>query len=491
MSREWSLEQSAVFDWFERGEGNLVVRARAGTGKTTTIVEGTKRSRGKTLLAAFNASIAKELSARITDRRIESKTLHGLGMRYLMRNWKANVDKNGTRALQLAQEAEPKAPYPILKLIKALHTKARDINPFILETEDVAMLRAFVLQFDLAPDEEWEQRGWTVDRICFAALRAMSLATRRTELIDFADMIFLPLIHRWVRPWFDDVIVDEAQDMTIAQLTLATGACRKGGRVCVVGDDRQAIYGFRGADTESIDRLKAALAARELGLTTTYRCGKKIVELAALIVPDFKAHESNPDGEVATLGWEKAMAEIREGDFVLSRKNSPLVSACMALLKRGVRARIKGRDVGQAVIVLVNKLGGTIDAMRPKLADWVMSETLRARKNLPEEAADERIALVLDQAAIVGMLLEDATSVPDLERRCNELFSEDDDDDEKPPWERASVMCSSVHRAKGLEADNVYLLRDTFRHGSIEEENIRYVAITRAKKRLVWVEGGR
>ncbi len=497
MSREWSPEQSGVFDWFVGGEGNLVTRARAGTGKTTTIIEGAtrslvKRPSRKMLLAAFNSSIAKELTSRVRDPRIEAKTLHGLGFKYLQRNWRVQVDKNGGRAFALAREVEPNAPPPIIKLIKALHTKARDINPFILETRDVAMLQAFVEQFDLVPDEEYEKRGWTVDRICDAALRAMQLATKRTDVIDFADMIFLPLIHRWVRAWFDDVVIDEAQDMTVAQLTLATGACRRGGRVCVVGDDRQAIYGFRGADTESIDRLKAALGARELGLTTTYRCGKRIVELAAQIVPDFRAHESNPDGEISSLGWDKAIAEIREGDFVLSRKNAPLVSACMALLRRGVRARIKGRDIGQAVVVLVNKLGGDVDSMPARLTEWVHRESERARKNLPEEAADERIALVVDQAAIVRTLLEDATSIDDLVRRCNELFSEDDDaDQDRPPWERMSVMCSSVHRAKGLEADNVFLLRDTFRHGPIEEENIKYVAITRAKKRLVWVEGGR
>src|SRR5436190_20992705 len=75
--RVWSDEQNTVFDWFERrssySSGNLVVRARAGTGKTTTIVEGVNRANdGQILLAAFNKSIAKELQGRVTKKTIEA-----------------------------------------------------------------------------------------------------------------------------------------------------------------------------------------------------------------------------------------------------------------------------------------------------------------------------------------------------------------------------------------------------------------------------------
>jgi len=94
-------------------------------------------------------------------------------------------------------------------------------------------------------------------------------AKERTPVIDFADMIFLPLVHRWVRPWFDLVVLDEAQDWTRAMLQLVRGCCRRDGRICIVGDDRQAIYAFRGADSSSLDRLKAELKAAELGLKTT------------------------------------------------------------------------------------------------------------------------------------------------------------------------------------------------------------------------------
>jgi superfamily I DNA/RNA helicase len=154
----------------------------------------------------------------------------------------------------------------------------------------------------------------------------------------------------------------------------------------------------------------------------------------------------------------------------------------MTLLKRGVRARIRGRDVGAAIVALVRKLApADIDDLERKVGAWSAREILRAQRKLNEEAAAERISNVLDQAAVVIGIAEDCDTIDAFARRCDELFTD-------TPG-TAAVTLSSVHRAKGLEADTVYLLRDTFREGSVEEDNIRYVAITRAKRRLVWVDG--
>lgn len=481
-THDWSVQQEAIFDWFARGRDNLVVRARAGTGKTTTIIEGIERAPERNILmAAFNTSIAKELQRRINNPRAESKTLHGLGYKFILRNWNGiKVDDTGKRAKDLAiQACGNGAPDPMINLVKALHTKAREIKPFASRPEHLIEL---AIRFDLLPDEDWEEQGWDKERVCECALAAMELAKVRPLAIDFADMIYLPLVHNWVRPWFDLVVVDEAQDMTVAQLKLATGACRRGGRICVVGDDRQAIYGFRGADSQSLDRLKSELHATELGLTTTYRCPKLVVQLASQIVRDFNAAPSAPQGTITNTTRDKMIEIAKEGDFILSRTNAPLVRVCMALLKLGTRARIKGRDIGRGITALIRRMKPqTIIDLGIKMGEWQAQELDRAMVLPDKEVAAERVAFVGDQFQLVMALMEGAATVSELEGRLNELFTDD--------AERQAVMCSTVHKAKGLESGRVFLLEGTFRAGRTEEDNIRYVAITRSKSELFWVSG--
>ena len=129
-------------------------------------------------------------------------------------------------------------------------------------------------------------------------LEILKAAEEPTEAIDFADMIFLPLRKGMVYPSYELVVIDEAQDMTRPQLEIARRATTKDGRIFIVGDDRQAIYGFRGADSGALDRLKEQLQATELGLKTTYRCGRAIVERAREYVPDFEAAPTVEEGVV-------------------------------------------------------------------------------------------------------------------------------------------------------------------------------------------------
>lgn len=475
----WSQQQQVIFDWAKVGRGNLLVRARAGTGKSTTIRELVELAPERQILvAAFNKDIARDMEARVSNPCVEVKTLHGLGLKYVRRNWQVKVEETkSARAAALARRAAPDAPEEVQRLVRHLHTKAREILPLAASGVD---LQALAVRFDLVPDPEWIDQNWGLGQVCAAAHRAMIYAKERTSEIDFADMIFLPLAHGWVRPWFDMVVVDEAQDMTDSQLKIAVGACRRGGRVVVVGDDRQAIYSFRGADSGSLDRLKASLGAQELGLTVTYRCGSQIVALAREIVPDYEAVPGAHEGEIKACDVEEMIDVAAEGDFIISRVNAPLVKTCMALLKRGVRARVKGRDLGKGIVALIRRLGARqVTDVAPGIDTWCRAEIEAAESIVDESTRQERLEQVIDQRDVVLALLEGASTVAELEARVEEMFSD--------AVERRAVTCSTVHRAKGLETERVFLLKDTFRSGRLEEDNLRYVAITRAKQTLVWV----
>ncbi len=483
----WSDQQQKVFDWFKIGSGNLVVRARAGSGKTSTILEAIKDApESSILLAAFNKKISVELQKRVTKPGAEAKTLHGVGFEIVRRYWNG-VRIDNDRGFRLAKAAAGQdAPDDVVGMIAKLASLAKGIAPFC----DEALLSEIAVRFDKAPDAEWEDDGWSLERFVIATRHAMDLAMLTDDdgaNIDFDDMIYVPVANRWVRPRYGLVVIDEAQDMNGSQLLLAQAV--SDGRIAVVGDDRQAIYGFRGADSNAIDNLKSGLRATELGLTVTYRCAKTIVDYARTLVPDFVAHETNAVGEIVTVTVAGMLDGAREGDFVLSRKNAPLVGHCLAFLRAGRGARVEGRDIGAqlAAIVKARKAKG-LPSLGEKMKKWQEIEIAKAKQKLTKkEAVEAKIQMITDQAETISALCDGVATVPELLARISRLFGDAKDDSSI-----AQIVLSSIHKSKGLEAERVYVLADTLYPGGdrskIEEQNLEYVAVTRARRTLVWVK---
>ncbi len=492
-ARTWSEQQTAIFRFFVEAIGHLIVRARAGTGKTTTIVEAVKRYLAadcarRVVVCAFNKKIEQELTARFAGFPVTVKTLHAIGSSIVRKYWSGipveSKEQRGLRAKGLTERVcGQQVPDALKKLVTRLHTYGREIAPLAQAPGDLIDI---AINFECVPDDEWADEGWTVERIEGYALAAMKLAADvRPAFIDFSDMIFLPVRNRWLYKWADLVVVDEAQDMTVAQLTLARGICK--GRVVVVGDDRQAIYSFRGADAGSLDRLKTELNAAEHGLTTTYRCGKAIVAYAARMVPDFEAGAGNPEGEVLGLNTEKLVETVALGDFVLSRMNAPLVGVAMKLLRAGKRTQIAGKQIGQDLIDLVRRLNRkarSVPEFLARLEGWSEKELKRASKGKNEIAVQARMEEVLDRVEMLKSLADGAANHREIEARIEALFTDDG------LGAAGVITCSSVHRAKGLEADRVFVLAATLKTHNIEEENIHYVAATRAKTSLFMVGDG-
>jgi len=298
--------------------------------------------------------------------------------------------------------------------------------------------------------------------------------------------------------------------MNMAQIILAQRSIRSPGRIAIVGDDRQSIYSFRGAASGIIDTLKSQLEAEELPLNTTYRCPQSIVEYAQWIVPDFHAHDTAPMGSIETHTEHNAIAMMQPGDFVLSRKNAPLAGVCLRILRQNKRARIQGKDIGAGLIALVNRWkANSMVEFFTRLRNWEEREIKRTEA-AGRSSAEERIEQIHDKAETLRALAEGLTGVPELRTRIEGLF----DDSNKEP----AIMCSSIHKSKGLESARVFILKQTLNsipipctcghwsHASkpcgrcscteyvpnprrlIEERNLEYVAVTRSKSRLVWID---
>jgi DNA helicase-2/ATP-dependent DNA helicase PcrA len=369
------------------------------------------------------------------------------------------------------------APDPIIGAVVKLAALAKNAAPFATaeELEDIAVAHG------IQPENGWADEVSSRE-LALLASSAMHMATERDGTLDFDDMIFLPVYHGWARPTYSLIVVDEAQDMNASQLTLAI-ACAKG-RIVVVGDDRQAIYGFRGADSNALDRLRAELHASELPLTTTYRCPRHVVALAAQIVPDYTAAPTAPDGRVLRFTERQMMESAVPSDFILSRTNAPLARIALALLRSGKRARIEGRDLSRTLLALVKRMKcDTVPALMAKLSTWAEREREKIMATRASDAAKtSRLDMISDQVATIDALSDGLAETAELTARIEELFA-----DQHGP----SIVCSTVHKAKGLEAERVFVLTDTLycngKRRDTEEENIHYVALTRAKDTLILV----
>jgi DNA helicase II / ATP-dependent DNA helicase PcrA len=167
----------------------------------------------------------------------------------------------------------------------------------------------------------------------------------------------------------------------------------------------------------------------------------------------------------------------------LSRTNAPLIKICMSFIRDGKRCNIRGRDIGKQLSTLIKK---SKKKQIPAFLKWL--EKWRDGEVEKLIAKGIKTDNVLDKYECLVNLCEDINSLEEVKERIDELF---DDTDEKN-----IIICSTVHKAKGLERDEVFLLKWTcrgwFDNISDSEEangeiNIAYVGSTRSKDKLFLV----
>lgn len=463
----WSIFQKDIFKDIAEKTDHTVVIARAGSGKTSTIVEGFKYiPRGKkTLMVAFNKSIADELKQRAASY-IDVMTLHSLGYRAIKQTFGNDVVLDNNKCFTIVKD-----------LIEDWDV---ELNQSICKC--VSLCKGFLVDApakvaDLMDEFGIETFDMNRDNFIKIVIKTLGLCKAANKIIDFDDMIWFPFVYRLNVGKFDIVFVDEAQDLNAAQITMVLSAIKPGGRIIAVGDPAQSIYQFRGADSEAIPNIISKLKAKTLPLSVTYRCPRKVIKIAQEVVPDIECADNAPEGIVEDILVTEFLKKVKPGDFVLSRTNAPLIKYCMALLKAGVPANIQGRDVGANLQYFIKKSKAkTIDKFITYVNEWRDLET----KRLLSEKKDT--ASTLDKSECLLNLCEGILTIKDLKETIEKLF--DDVDDNK------KVIFSTTHKAKGLERDRVFILINTYRYGpgvTGEEANLWYVAITRAKKELYLV----
>lgn len=495
---ELSNYQLAIIDFIKNGQGNLVVEAAAGAGKTYTLIKCVEEIPGdkSVLLTAFNTDIANVLKRKAKDfYNVNVATLHSLGRQMLQRNF-------------------PKSPLTLdeFKYKSYLNTNIKSlssINTYSLSRSEYARYmnnieayinfgRAYLCQ--TVKDLDFIEERYDIDTIADEkeiALDILEYGKNNIDQIDYTDMIWLPnvLFCKPIGMQYDWIILDEAQDLSVCQREIIL-KCRKiNTRMCFFGDAEQSLYSFASSDPESFKRLKEIPNTKSLPLSISYRCAKNIVDFAQKIVPSI---ECNNDGREGEIKYEVPLSEIKDGDMVLCRNNAPLMQVYVSFIKEGKKCFIRGKDIGLNLKNMIKRTGinvlnkslqedGVFARLYDSLFDIINELIGKYHITYSDAVESSMVANRLDMIKALEILSDDINTSEELIEKINNIFSD---------RKKGGISLSTVHKAKGLEADNVYiacrhLMPSTMAKKDWEirqEYNLMYVAYTRAKNILGFID---
>jgi len=466
---KYTEQQEAIFTAIGETEKHVIVIAGAGCGKTSTIVEAANRVNGNAAFLAFNKSIATELAKKLPDN-VEAKTFHAFGFSAI-RAAGIRTKVNNYKVKNIISEILGRDYFsaPLAKLVGL-------IKGSMIDGRDVRGIRRLIDEYNIQFESSREEQQ------AISAIPAiLNKCKTQTNEIDFDDMIWLPLVNNYPLPHYDLLFVDEAQDFNEMQRELIVRVVN-GGRCIIVGDPNQAIYGFRGADSNSINMFRNRLEKEsnreiiQLPLTISWRCPTSVVQEANRYVRDFHHAPNAIVGKVV----ENASFTPESGDMVLCRYNAPLVSAFYELVSNGKSAYILGRDMTTGLINEIRKITKS-DAMG--IDEFNQLFKIHVTVQIQRLEADEKMNQAMnlsDKADCINIFASRSETVGQMIENIKLVFD---------GTEEGEIMLSTVHKAKGLEAPNVFLLateRMPHPKGGHEENNICYVAITRAQENLFY-----
>lgn len=564
-----SRYQQAIFDFVGeqlrlRAAGlpfrHLTIDATAGSGKTSTLVETCKRlpPHTRALVVAFGNRVAEELKQKL-PRNAEAMTLHSLGNRawasFLQQRPKTVRDKvwnlidsevaarrmskyhrfkvaklvdlarqSGIVPYDSAKQAAQHAPEATQTQRSGRAAAAEYPNTHPTPNAAHSAVNGVIPLHGLVPDTDaaWLELchrhdiyGDDKTSLIQAARRVLKESILWGHRgIDFADMLYLPVTANVPFDAGADVVfVDELQDLDALQRRMVVSMARTGALFVGVGDTSQAIFGFRGADCDSMRKVRQETTAVELPLSICYRCPVSHIELARLVAPQIEPRDGAPVGLLEVYnaeGWRTCDAPhkhgfdcshlftneyetprsltasaFQPGDLVLCRSKAPLVKAAYWLIRHGTACTVLGKDIGKGLVAFIDSF--RVDGL-VELLSRVNRMTSMA---LARAGEDDDVEDITDRRDVIAAVADacESNDVAELRTKLTHLFSDNTD--------RASVVTlSTIHRAKGAEADRVWWidrqrlsLDKNFKHEwrREEEKSIIFVGSTRSRRELRFV----
>lgn len=463
-------EQQAVIDAATSSTDNLIISALAGAAKTSTLVMVAEALRDTSILClAFNKRIAVEMQERLPPN-CQAMTLNSLGHRVwgeiISKRLTLEADKNfkllTEHVKRLDKRGQEQAYEEFADTLKAIEAgKSCGYIPTGHFKNAKALMRddEFFGWLDDEPSSQQED--------LIRSVTVKSIEQAYEGRIDFGDQIILPTVFPCLFPHYPLVMVDEAQDLSALNHATLRKLARR--RLIAVGDENQAIYGFRGAHEDSMPFLAETFSMRRLMLSVSFRCPRAVVTEAQWRAPHMQYPDWAKPGEVKRLQeWDATTLPPEAA--IICRNNAPLFSIAIKLLKNGRYPRIIGNDIGKYLLKVMKKFGKPslpqADA-KEALSAWVTEKLTKSRS--PSK--------VHDQEACILVFLEQGDTLGDAMAYAEHIFAA-----------QGPIQLMTGHKSKGLEFEEVYFLDEhLINMEDSQDRNLRYVIQTRAKSTLTYV----
>jgi DNA helicase II / ATP-dependent DNA helicase PcrA len=531
--------------------GPLRIVAGAGTGKTRTLIHRIAywhikgiAPANKVLAVTFTRKSAAELRHRLEKMGIvgvSAQTFHSAAIGQLREYWKVGGQSIDFPSLLTGRDqyfAIRRAIAEALKMGDKQKEERKKVDSILQRSvmEELTVIKSKMIDLDnyLASSTFSGPKGNISKTEFVNAIRRYEEFKKNKNLIDYADALMrcirmlenVPHVAQLIRSKYEHILVDEYQDNDPVQERLLDAWLGDRKSICVVGDPRQTIFSFKGADpTIMRDFPKKHQGTVTLELTRNYRSTKRIVEWANKMMSNTSAAggakaQLKPTG---ALGWnpqvrsyytEKVELEQLAKRIEQLSKNTQVPYRNFAVL---TRFRDDIAKVRRALSILGipntspnDEFWRDVEPILRRMKSLAQDSNLLGRAALVEalnaqgwEDKSEEENQEDEYSELRGTLLELLESIPDFQgMTVDQLLGafKELEYEAKNSTDVDAVNVMTLHQAKGLEWDAVYIPR--FIEGALptshaktqeqldEERRLVYVGITRARKflELSWGE---
>jgi len=462
-NRSFTPEQSAIFTEAKSTTNNLMLRALAGCGKTSTLEQIDKITKQRpACYLVFNKRNADEARDRMLGT-TTVKTFNALGHQI----WQSAIGprlKLETRKIyniikEFADEVKGEAAREIwnsyeqvktgVDLARSLGYVPEDVYPNATRLINKATFHNYL---DEEPDD-------LVSDLIDGVLRSC-IKQSYAGLIDYNDQIYMSALFGGTYTKFPLTLVDEYQDLNPCNHEMIRKLVGDR-RLIGVGDPYQNIYGFRGARAGGMEEAEASYNMTPMDLSISFRCPEAIVRNSWWHVPHFKWH--NPGGTVENRDFHHA-SDFEPNAVFICRLNAPLFALAFKLIAAGHSISVAGTEIGPRLVSTMRKLGDESLSQAASLAaidEWLAIKLAKGSKTAP------------DMAECMRVLARHGDSLGQAISYAEHLFRQ-----------RGSIQLMTGHKSKGLEFPIVYHLDPHVIGDSRQDKNLRYVIETRSHDQL-------